>query len=85
MHRGITSKEEANHFLSPTLEDLNDPYLLSSMDNCVIRMSAALNDGERIGVFGDFDTDGLTGTAVLTKGLENLGGLVFPYVPHRVK
>jgi len=85
MHRGITSKEEANHFLSPTVEDLNDPYLLSSMDNCVIRLSAALDDGERIGVFGDFDTDGLTGTAVLTKGLENLGGIVFPYVPHRVK
>ena len=85
MHRGITSKEEANHFLSPTAEDLNDPYLLSSMDNCVIRLSAALNDGERMGVFGDFDTDGLTGTAVLTKGLENLGGIVFPYVPHRVK
>ena len=85
MHRGITSKEEATHFLSPTLEDLNDPYLLSSMNNCVIRVSAALNDGERIGVFGDFDTDGLTGTAVLTKGLENLGGVVFPYVPHRVK
>ena len=71
MHRDITSKEEATHFLSPTLEDLNDPYLLSSMNNCVIRMSAALNDGERIGVFGAFDTDGLTGTAVLTKGLEN--------------
>ena len=85
MHRGITSKEEANHFLSPTAEDLNDPYLLSSMDNCVIRLSAALKDGERMGVFGDFDTDGLTGTAVLTKGLENLGGIVFPYVPHRVK
>ena len=85
MHRGITSKEEVNHFLSPTVEDLNDPYLLSSMDNCVIRLSAALNDGERMGVFGDFDTDGLTGTAVLTKGLENLGGIVFPYVPHRVK
>ena len=85
MHRGITSKKEANHFLSPTAEDLNDPYLLSSMDNCVIRLSAALNDGERMGVFGDFDTDGLTGTAVLTKGLENLGGIVFPYVPHRVK
>ena len=76
MHRGITSKKEANHFLSPTLEDLNDPYLLSSMNNCVIRMSAALNDGERIGVFGDFDTDGLTGTAVLTKGLENLGAFL---------
>ena len=85
MHRGITSKKEANHFLSPTAEDLNDPYLLSSMDNCVIRLSAALKDGERMGVFGDFDTDGLTGTAVLTKGLENLGGIVFPYVPHRVK
>ena len=85
MHRGITTREEADHFIRPTVEDLNDPYLLNNMDKCVTRISTALSNKERIGVFGDFDTDGLTGTAVLTKGLENLGGFVFPYVPHRVK
>ena len=82
MHRGITTREEADHFIRPTVEDLNDPYLLNNMDKCVTRISTALTNKERIGVFGDFDTDGLTGTAVLTKGLENLGGFVFLSLIH---
>ena len=47
------------------------------------RLLFAIKNKENIGIFGDFDTDGLTGTAVLARGLANLGASVHPYIPHR--
>ena len=84
-HRGITTKKDAESFLNPSSSSLNDPYLLPGMTACVSRLQLALENNEYIGIFGDFDTDGLTGTVVLSKGLRDLGGTVFPYVPHRVQ
>ncbi len=84
-HRGITTKKDAESFLNPSSSALNDPYLLPGMTACVSRLQLALKNNEYIGIFGDFDTDGLTGTVVLSKGLRELGGTVFPYVPHRVR
>ena len=84
-HRGITTKKDAESFLNPSSSSLNDPYLLPGMTACVSRLQLALKNNEYIGIFGDFDTDGLTGTVVLSKGLRELGGTVFPYVPHRVR
>ncbi len=84
-HRGISTKKDAESFLNPSSSSLNDPYLLPGMAACVSRLQLALKNNEHIGIFGDFDTDGLTGTVVLSKGLRDLGGIVFPYVPHRVQ
>ena len=84
-HRGITTKKDAESFLNPSSSSLNDPYLLPGMTACVSRLQLALKNNEYIGIFGDFDTDGITGTVVLSKGLRDLGGIVFPYVPHRVQ
>ena len=53
------------------------------MNNCISRLLFAIKNKEKIGIFGDFDTDGLTGTAVLARGLANLGASVHPYIPHR--
>lgn len=82
-HRGITSRNEAEAFINPPPSTLHDPYLFQGMDKCVSRLELAIRNKEAIGIFGDFDADGLTGTAVLTRGLTNLGASVHPYIPHR--
>lgn len=84
VHRGIYTEDDLDEFLSPTLSSVHDPFLLPDMSNSVDRLLQSIESKEIIGVFGDFDTDGISGTALLTRGLENLGLEVFPYVPHRV-
>jgi single-stranded-DNA-specific exonuclease len=54
------------------------------MDIALRRLYTAINNGERVGVFGDFDVDGITGTAIISEGLTSLGVSVSPYLPHRV-
>ena len=54
------------------------------MDRAVARLRRAISDGETVGVFGDFDIDGISGTAVVMNGLRKLGAQVVPYVPDRV-
>ena len=83
-NRNVFSHEEKNEFLLPSVDAIHNPYLMQGMDKCIARLSKSLQLGENIGILGDFDTDGLTGTALLTEGLRNLGGNAFPYIPHRV-
>ena len=83
-NRGINSVEAAEAFLARDKRLLEDPALLPGMDRAVARIRAALDAGEAIGVFGDFDADGVTGTALLAEGLEQLGARVIPYLPHRI-
>ena len=61
-----------------------DPLRITGMDIALRRLYAAVNNGERVGVFGDFDVDGITGTAIISEGLTSLGVSVSPYLPHRV-
>ena len=63
--RGITTAEAVKTYLHPTLEDLHSPFLLNDMEKAVERVRAALRNGERIWVYGDYDTDGTTSTALL--------------------
>lgn len=83
-NRGIRDVEAAEAFLARDERLLEDPALLPGMDRAVARIRAAMDAGELIGVFGDFDADGVTGTALLAEGLEQLGARVIPYLPHRV-
>ena len=82
-NRGVRDVETAEAFLARDERLLHDPALLPDMDRAVARIRAALDAGEAIGVFGDFDADGVTGTALLAEGLEQLGASVIPYLPHR--
>jgi single-stranded-DNA-specific exonuclease len=63
---------------------LHDPFQLKGMDIAVARIAQAIQDGERIAVYGDFDADGVTSTALLTQTLQALGATVAPYIPDRV-
>ncbi len=83
-NRGMRSTEEVESFLVSDRCLLNDPKLLPDMDRAVARLLCALESGEHIGIFGDFDADGITGTALLTTALKELGANVTPYIPNRV-
>ena len=83
-NRGIRTAEDADLFLRSDERQLNDPLLLPDMERAVTRLRRALDSGEHIGVFGDFDADGITGTALLTNAFRDLGARVTPYIPDRV-
>ena len=83
-NRGITSPPEAQVFLSKEPVH-HDPRLLPGIDQAVRRLSKAISHSERIAIFGDFDVDGVTATALLTRGLKSLGVEVLAYIPHRVE
>jgi len=61
-----------------------DPFLLPDMHQAVARIYQALLSGESIAVYGDFDADGITATALLVQGLSSLGVEAIPYIPHRL-
>lgn len=83
-NRGITTSEEARAFLEDSTGPFHNPSLLPQMSTAVERLARAIESGEHIGVFGDFDADGVTATAILAQGLGALGGKVTPYIPHRI-
>lgn len=84
--RGIRDVEEARLFLSPSIErDWLDPLLIPGMGEAADRVQAAIEDGETIAVFGDFDVDGMSATCLLTLGVRRLGGHVLPFIPDRFK
>ena len=82
-NRGLTRRDDALSFLAPGRSDLHDPMLLPDMEVAVSRLRKAIDDDEMIGVFGDFDIDGISGTAVVASGLRTLGGRVLTYIPDR--
>jgi single-stranded-DNA-specific exonuclease len=81
--RGVESEEDARALLSPSLEQLHDPYLMLGMRESVARVLRAVDAGERILVYGDYDVDGTTGTVVLRRALSFLGAKTGYHVPHR--
>ena len=82
--RGFRDTGTAETFLDAKLNDLKDPFLLPDMKKAVERIKDALKNNEAITVFGDFDTDGVTATAVLVKVLRQLGGNVTGALPERL-
>ena len=81
--RGVTRPDQVQQFLQPQSAVLEDPLTLHGMDTAVKRIRKALETGERIAVYGDYDCDGITATALLTDYLSALGGQVIPMLPHR--
>ncbi|AND79590.1 single-stranded-DNA-specific exonuclease RecJ [Streptococcus pantholopis] len=81
--RGIDSAEKLKAFLSADLSDLYDPYLLYDMEKSVGRIRQAIEKGESILIYGDYDADGMTASSVLKEALEMLGGDVQVYLPNR--
>jgi single-stranded-DNA-specific exonuclease len=84
LNRGVVVPDEARRFLDAPLSGLHAPELLPGVAPAVDRIFAAVGAGERICIYGDYDVDGVTGTAILYRGLQLLGARVEFYVPHRL-
>lgn len=85
VRRGHDSVERARWFLDPPLDGLHDPFLMRDMDVAVERIERALAAGESIVVYGDYDVDGITATALIVRYLRWRGAKVDFYIPHRVE
>ena len=84
VNRGMATPEEAEGYLTPRLERMTDPFLLPGMRPAVDRIWKALAARERILVFGDYDVDGVSSSALMTRVLTRLGGDVRNFIPHRI-
>ncbi len=83
-NRGLTDISQLESFIAGDERLSGDPSLLPDMHRAVARVYRALLSGEQIAVYGDFDADGISGTALLVQGLSILGGKAVPYIPHRL-
>lgn len=82
--RGIDTVERARTFLQPSMaRDWRDPRELPDIEQGLRRIAQAVEAGEQIAVFGDFDVDGLSATCLITQALEKVGAKVKPYIPSR--
>ncbi|MBW0770183.1 single-stranded-DNA-specific exonuclease RecJ [Mammaliicoccus lentus] len=80
--KGYTTQTDIEHLLSKE-ELFHDPMLLSDMEKAVSRIHKAIENSEKILVYGDYDADGVTSTTILVKTLESLGAQVGWYIPNR--
>lgn len=83
VNRNILSEAEIKRFLNPSLEYMHDPFLMKDMDLAVDRILEAIDAGEKIVVYGDYDVDGVTSSYILSTFLEKAGGCVECYIPNR--
>lgn len=83
LDRGLDTKEKIERYLHPAKDDLHDPMLMQDMDKAVAVIRDAIARGEEIVVFGDYDVDGVTATAILLTYLRKQGASVSFYIPDR--
>jgi len=84
-NRGITTPDSARKFLFPSLEHLHNPFLMKDMHEGVDRLIQAIFNKEKIMVYGDYDADGITSTAILVKFLRGIHAWTDYYIPGRVE
>jgi single-stranded-DNA-specific exonuclease len=83
INRGIKTAAEARSYLYPSLDGLHSPFKLAGMDKAIERIHKAISRGEKICIYGDYDTDGTTATALLLNTFRQMGVLVDYYIPNR--
>lgn len=82
LSRGLATKENIETFSTEEMVH-HDPFLFSQMDKIITRLNEAIDEGQPILVYGDYDADGVTGTTILVRCLRELGALVNYYIPNR--
>lgn len=83
-NRGLTEPSRWRSFIAGDESQFADPFLLPDIPRAVNRLYRALLSGEKIAIYGDFDADGISATALLVQGLSHLGYEAIPYIPHRL-
>ncbi len=81
--RGYNSYDQIKKFINPSLNDLHDPFLLKDMDRAVSRIKKAISNKEKVLIFGDYDVDGVSASAILIKYFASIGFYVDYYLPNR--
>jgi single-stranded-DNA-specific exonuclease len=84
LNRGLAAEGDILAFLDPSLERLNPPFELPDLEAAAARLGRAVRQGEPVAVYGDYDADGITATAVLNQFLRELGLNCFPHIPDRL-
>ena len=84
LNKGITTKENIELFMNPTRKDFHDPFLMPDMEVAVNRILKAIDNNEKIIIYGDYDADGITSITVLKSFLEERGLEVDSYIPNRL-
>lgn len=84
VNRGIVDDEEIRVFLNPTRSDFHDPYLMPDMEIAVERIIKAIDNQEKVIIYGDYDVDGITSITVLKKFLKTCGLEADYYIPNRL-
>ena len=83
-NKGLKDKKEIEIFLNPTRKDFYDPFLMPDMEKAVERIVKAINNKEKITIYGDYDVDGITSSTVLSRFLEERGVKPDIYIPDRI-
>lgn len=83
VQRGVKTFEDARNFFRPNLSNLNDPFLMKDMDNAVNRILKAIDNNERILIYGDYDVDGTTAVAMMYLFLKQFTSNIDYYIPDR--
>ncbi len=83
INRGYADEHAARAFLSPSYDQLHEPYLMLGMREAVARLKHAIETQEPVLIYGDYDVDGTTGTAILLRALKLLGAKTGFHIPHR--
>ena len=84
VNRGLSTYEEMEEYLHPTLDNFPDPHLFADMDEACGLLMDAIDEGVKIRVVGDYDVDGIMSTYILTSAIKEVGGDVDYAVPHRM-
>jgi single-stranded-DNA-specific exonuclease len=84
LNRGLSDPDQCQEFLRPSPKGLADPSLIPNLKYAADRIARAIRDQEKIVVYGDYDVDGITATAILWHAIKTLGGEVDYYIPHRI-
>lgn len=83
LQRGVENYDQAKTFFRPTLNDLHNPYLMKDMDKAVFRIEKAIEKGENILIFGDYDVDGTTAVSLVSSYLKTYYPNIATYIPDR--
>ena len=83
--RNLTTFDECRDFFRPSIEQFNDPFLFSQMEKAVDRIKKAIDAGEKIVVYGDYDVDGITATVLMLRVLRMCGAACTYYLPNRLR
>ena len=84
VNKGLETKQEIDVFLNPTRKDFHNPYLMPDMEIAVKRIIQAIENKEKVIIYGDYDVDGITSITVLKKFLADRGLEVDSYIPNRL-